>query len=364
MNSLEHIRFKIPEIGPTCLVVIIGAGGIVETAHLPAYRLAGIPVRGIADIDKSKAERLASTFNIPCVYDGVGAAVKENDLDCIYDIAVPGKNIAAVLAMLPDNCYALIQKPMGENVRQAEEILSLCRKKNITAGMNFQLRYAPYMLMAKQMMAEGLLGNVCDLEIYVNVYTPWHLWRFLYGAPRVEILYHSIHYIDLVRNMLGNPGNIFAKTTRHPKMEQLQDVKSNIIMDYGDFIRVNISTNHTHNFGIQHQDAYIKIEGIKGAVKIKLGLLMNYPEGVEDSFEYILSGETQPRWKTLPVDGSWFPHAFIGSMHEIIKARQGLISRPDNSVEDCVDTMRLVEQAYQFSEKTVISSFSPSSSAG
>lgn len=361
MNSLENIRFDIPVIGQTCPVVIIGAGGIVETAHLPAYRLAGIPVKGIVDIDKLKAERLASAFNIPCVYDGVGEAVKENALGCIYDIAVPGNNIAAVSAMLPDNCYALIQKPMGENVAQAEEILALCRKKNITAGMNFQLRYAPYILMAKQMMREGLLGDICDLEIYVNVYTPWHLWSFLYGAPRVEILYHSIHYIDLVRNILGNPGNIFAKTTRHPQMQQLQDVKSNIIMDYGSFIRANISTNHTHNFGIQHQDAYIKIEGTKGAVKIKLGLLLNYPEGVEDSFEYILTGETQPQWKPLPVNGSWFPHAFIGSMHEVIKARQGIISRPDNSVEDCIDTMRLVEQAYGFSESTVISSSSLSS---
>ncbi|HRP57320.1 Gfo/Idh/MocA family oxidoreductase [Agriterribacter sp.] len=345
MNSLEHIRFDIPAIGQTCPVVIIGAGGIVETAHLPAYRLAGIPVKGIVDMDKRKAERLALVFNIPQVYNRAEEMVREAACDCIYDIAVPGKNITAVLAMLPDNCYALIQKPMGENIEQAEEILALCRKKNITAGMNFQLRYAPYVLMAKQMIGEGLLGDICDLEIYVNVYTPWHLWNFLYGAPRVEILYHSIHYIDLVRNMLGNPVNIFAKTTRHPQMQQLQDVKSNIIMDYGAFISANISTNHTHNFGTHNQDAYIKIEGTKGAVKIKPGLLMNYPEGIEDGFEYILSGE--PQWKTLPVNGSWFPHAFIGSMHEIIKARQGIVSYPDNSVEDCIDTMRLVEKAYE-----------------
>ncbi len=344
-KDLQHIQFNIPVIGQTCPVVIIGAGGIVETAHLPAYRLAGIPVRGIVDIDKSKAERLASAFNIPHVYNRVEEMVKEAACDCIYDIAVPGKNIAEVLAMLPDNCYALIQKPMGENIKQAEEILALCRKKNITAGMNFQLRYAPYVLMAKQMIGEGLLGDICDLEIYVNVYTPWHLWNFLYGAPRVEILYHSIHYIDLVRNMLGNPVNIFAKTTRHPQMQQLQDVKSGIIMDYGNFIRASISTNHAHHFGMRHQDAYIKIEGTKGAVKIVLGLLMNYPEGVEDSFEYILSDEAQ--WKTLPVNGSWFPHAFIGSMHEIIKARQGTVLHPDNSVEDCIDTMRLVEKAYE-----------------
>lgn len=346
MQNCEHIRFEIPVIGDTCPVVMIGAGGIVEEAHLPAYRLAGIPVSGIFDINRSRSEKLASAFNIPHVYGSLTELIAENADHCIYDVAVPGSRIAEVVAKLPDNSFALIQKPMGENERQTAAILALCRQKSITAGVNFQLRYAPYIVMARQMIAEGLLGDVCDFEVYVNVYTPWHLWDFLQGAPRVEILYHSIHYIDLIRNMLGEPEGIYAKTTRHPGMQQLQAVRSNIIMDYGEFVRANISTNHVHRFGSHNQDAFIKIEGTKGAVKIRLGLLMNYPEGKEDIFEYILLDDAPAEWRSLPVSGSWFPHAFIGPMHEIIKSRQGIISVPDNSVEDCIHTMRLVEQAY------------------
>ena len=47
--------------------------------------------------------------------------------------------------------------------------------------------------------ASSQLGELNDIEINVNVFTPWHLWDFLTNAPRVEILYHSIHYIDLVK---------------------------------------------------------------------------------------------------------------------------------------------------------------------
>ncbi len=346
MRPLEHIRFEIPYIGNACPVMIVGAGGIVEDAHLPAYRIAGIPVSGIYDIRRERSEKLALAFDIPHVYDSLSQMTTRNGDRCIYDIAVPGNRIAAVLQQLPDNSYALIQKPMGENEQQAEEILALCRQKNITAGINFQLRYAPYIAMARQMMEEGLLGDICDFEVYVNTYTPWHLWSFLQTAPRVEILYHSIHYIDLIRNMLGEPMGMFAKSTRHPGMRHLQAVRSNIIMDYGDLLRVHISTNHTHHFGDQKQDAFIKIEGTKGAVKIKPGVLLNYPHGKDDVFEYTLIADASPQWKTLPVKGSWFPHAFIGSMYQMLQAQQGIIEQPDNSVEDCIHTMRLVERAY------------------
>ena len=37
-------------------IVIIGAGGIVNDAHLPAYQKAGFEVRGIYDIDNKKLE--------------------------------------------------------------------------------------------------------------------------------------------------------------------------------------------------------------------------------------------------------------------------------------------------------------------
>jgi predicted dehydrogenase len=220
------------------------------------------------------------------------------------------------------------------------------------AAINFQLRYAPYILAAKELINKDLLGKLNDIEINVNVYTPWHLWNFLYNSPRVEILYHSIHYIDLVRNLLGNPDSVYAKTTKHPAMPQLASVRSNIIMDYGDMIRANILTNHCHNYGLPKQQSYIKIEGSKGAVKINFGALIDYPRGAADSFEYVLLAETgHAEWQEMKIDGSWFPHAFIGSMSQVMLAAEGMIETPDNSVEDCIHTMACVEAAYRSSEE-------------
>jgi predicted dehydrogenase len=135
-------------------------------------------------------------------------------------------------------------------------------------------------------------------------------------------------------------------------MPQLASVRTSIIMDYGDFIRANILTNHCHQFGLQNQQSYIKFEGTKGAIKIKLGLLMDYPKGAPDLFEYVIVEEGKnPEWKTMQIDGGWFPHAFIGSMSQIMLALEGSINVPDNSVEDCLHTMACVEAAYASSAK-------------
>jgi predicted dehydrogenase len=331
-------------------IVLIGAGGIVNDAHLPAYRIAQFPVVGIYDTDREKARRAAEKFGIPAVYSDMSELLLHAPGSVVFDVAVPGSQILSVLRQLPQRSVVLMQKPMGEDHGMARQILELTRRMQMTAGVNFQLRYAPFINAARTIIREGLIGELCDIEINVNVYTPWHLWDFLFKSPRVEILYHSIHYIDLVRSFLGNPDSIYARTTGHPAMAELASVRSNIIMDHGKMVRANILTNHCHDFGLQHQQSYIKFEGTRGAIIARLGALINYPQGVPDSFEYIFREKGKaPVWQTLEIAGSWFPHAFIGTMAQMmIAADSG--GHPDNSVEDCIHTMACVEAAYQSSD--------------
>ncbi len=333
-------------------IYMIGAGGIVNTAHLPAYKIAGFKVEGVFDIDIDKAKTTAANFNIPRVFTSLEEMLQQAPADAVFDVAVPGAATVSILHQLKTGSAVLLQKPMGENYEEAKAILEITRSKKLLAAINFQLRYAPYILAAKNLIENDHIGSLNDIEINVNVYTPWHLWNFLNMAPRVEILYHSIHYIDLVRNLLGNPQSVYAKTTKHPAMEQLASVRSNIIMDYGDMIRANILTNHCHYYGTPKQQSYIKIEGSKGAIIINFGALIDYPRGAADSFEYIMLEEgKEPGWHQMEIKGSWFPHAFIGSMNELMLAVNNKPAQPDNSVEDAIHTMACVEAAYLSSEQ-------------
>jgi predicted dehydrogenase len=327
-------------------IVIIGAGGIVNDAHLPAYKKAGFNVIGITNRTKEKAETLARNYNIPNVYDSVADAVAKAPADAVYDLTIMPAQFVETLEQLPNGSAVLIQKPMGDYFWQSKEILSVCRRKKMIAAINCQLRFAPFVNAARNMIKQGLIGELYDMEVRVTLRTPWELFPHVMVHPRLEIQYHSIHYIDLIRSFLGDPGTVMAKTLRHPA-KKLSSTRSTILFDYGDTMHAVINTNHDHVFGPHNEESFIKWEGTKGAIKAKMGLLMNYPEGVPDLFEYCLLEEgKKPEWKTLQLEGSWFPDAFIGTMSSLMRYKEGSSAILPTSVEDVIKTMAVVESAY------------------
>jgi predicted dehydrogenase len=329
-------------------IVVVGAGGIVQSAHLPAYHKARFPVAALVDPQTEKAASLAREFGVEVATGSIAEAISKSPEDCVFDVAVPASAILSILPELPDGSAVLIQKPMGETLREAEAILELCRQKKLTAAINFQLRWAPVMLATRALADAGYLGELHDLEFRISVHTPWELWSFLSAAPRLEILYHSIHYIDLIRSWLGEPLSVYAKTVRSPITPNLAATKTVIVFDYGEWRRVFLGTNHSHGFGSELEASFAQWEGTKGAVRAQMGVNLNYPVGEAD---YAVFAPVGASWQKLPTEGNWFPDAFVGSMASLQAYVDGVTDQLPTSVEDAIGTMRLVEAAYVSSER-------------
>ena len=328
-------------------IVSIGAGGIVRDAHYPAYRIAGYDIAGIYDLDTAKARALADDFGVATVYGTLEEATEQTRENVVYDVAVPARSLTDVIPAMPSGSVVLMQKPMGENLEQARQLLDLCGQKQLTAAVNFQMRYAPFSIAAKHLIDTGVIGDLHSMEFRVTVHTPWSLWSFLKGIPRLEILYHSIHYVDLIRHFLGDPDGVFAKTTHHPANPKLAATRTSLILDYGDHISANIVTNHGHNHGRKHQESYIRWEGTRGAIRTQMGILLDYPTGEADILEVTVDGSD---WIQVPLKGTWFPRAFIGTLGSVVRAANGEINRAQTDVRDAYKTMAVVEAAYQSSE--------------
>lgn len=326
-------------------IVLIGAGGIAASAHLPAYREVGLEVLGVYDVKPDAAAALAERHTIPHVFRSLAQAA---EADAVFDVAVPAGQVSSIVESLPIGATVLIQKPLGRDLAEARRIAAACARRELTAAVNFQLRFSPNMLALRDVLSRSLLGTVRDVELRVNVVTPWHLWDFLEGIPRHEILYHSIHYLDLLRSLLGEPRSVLCRVTRNPATPRLSDTASAIVLDYGPYLRVLLSTNHAHDFGPRHAMSELKLEGTAGAAVAKLGVNLDYPRGAPDELELALANG-QP-FGAVPLRGSWFHHAFAGPMQNLQRFACGEDDTLHTRVSDALRTMALVEACYESSE--------------
>ena len=153
---------------------------------------------------------------------------------------------------------------------------------------------------------------------------------------------HSIHYLDWIRSVLGNPTSVHCKSVKHPNLPNLADSRSSIILQYEDDIRCCLSINHTHDnssHGMKHSHAYARVEGLDGAAYIKFGLLLNYPNGEPEEIE-ISTKNTE--WTKVKNVGTWFPDAFIGTMSSLQRYASGEEAELTHSVDNAYNTMALV----------------------
>jgi predicted dehydrogenase len=321
-------------------IAIVGAGAIVRTAHLPAYARLRFPVAGVFDVCLETAAATARRFGELQVWPALANALATEG--AVFDVAVPGREIAGVLEQLPHGAAVLIQKPMGETLDEARRILATCRERRLVAAINFQLRFSPNVIALGELLARNRLGDLRDIEVRVVDRQPWEQWPFLKGATRLEVLYHSIHYLDALRWIAGEPAGVMCRALRHPELREFSDTRSTIVLDYGDRVRCSLVLNHTHDLDATHRASMIKVEGTRGAALLTLGVNLDYPAGPPDRMEVWLDGS----WQSVALRGSWFTEAFEGPMSNLQRFVAGEDTALVSPVDDAIKTMALVEACY------------------
>ncbi len=339
---MTDFRQSWPEPSRKLPIVIIGCGGIVSDAHLPAYSKSGFTVAGVYDIDPARSKALADKWKIDKVYSSVDEAASQKEV--VFDIAVPPEFEFDVVSKLSEKSIVLMQKPMGVDINDARRIRDLCRAKKHIAAVNFQMRYAPMMLVAKDILDRKLLGDITELSFHFNMKTPWELFPFLKKLKRCEIMVHTVHHLDFCRHVLGDPKGAYAKVVRHPSYPDLADTRSSIILDYGDSIRCNLSINHTYQFSPEDECADVRIQGTHGALRISLGLLLGYPIGKPETVDY--HTKESGAWINVPINGRWFPDGFVGVISNLERFAAGEDQTLWTNYEDAYRTMALCEACY------------------
>jgi predicted dehydrogenase len=337
-------RWRIPPEGPGrhLGIGIIGCGGIVSGAHLPAYRAAGLRVLAVHDVDQAKAAEVAERFEVPTVASGAEELIAAPGVE-IVDIAVPPWEQPAIVPLAAAaGKHMLCQKPLALDYPTALREVEIAEAAGVLLAVNQQMRWDAGIAASRDLVERGLIGDVFSAEILVSIATPWHLWPWLAAAPRLEVTYHSLHYHDSLRSIMGDPTWVTSVHGRHPEQAPVQgETITRTVLEYANGAQAIVAVNH---FDLHAEpSAAFRFLGTLGALEGTIGLLYDYPHGRPDTLELWRDAE---RIRGYDFDTMWIPDAFLGPMADLMDAIE-TGRTPITNGRDNLMTIAVVEAAYR-----------------
>jgi predicted dehydrogenase len=153
-------------------VGIIGAGAIVQVAHLPVLkRMKGIDVRGLCDTDVAKARALADRYGVKDTFDDIEELLRFEELDAVVICSPTHLHESHLLAALSANLHVLIEKPLTVSAASAQRIVRAAQKRDRVVMVGMNQRYRPDVQIVRSFVQSGELG------VIESVRGSWHVWR-------------------------------------------------------------------------------------------------------------------------------------------------------------------------------------------
>ena len=219
-------------------VALIGAGGIVSWAHLPAYsKMGNVEIVAICDIKRDKAEKLAQQYNIPYVCEDYRDIFEIPELDAV-DICTPNylHSVIAVAA-LERGLHVFCEKPDAVSVAEAEKMQEAAEKSGKVLMVMRNNRYSAIATYLKKYIADGRMG-----EIYATR-CGWQRRRGIPGkggwfttkaqsggGPLIDL---GVHMIDVTMWLMGNPKPVAVSGCTYRKFAD-SDTSDSVNSSFGE----------------------------------------------------------------------------------------------------------------------------------
>lgn len=329
----------------------IGAGMIMAECHLAAYAEAGFKVAAIASRTKKNAQAVADRWSIKTVHNTPEDLISDPSVE-IVDIAYPPDLQPALIrkALAAPNVKAILaQKPLSLSLEEAKALRDEAAAAGKILSVNQNMRYDQSMRVLKQLIDAGDLGEIVFAQIDMHAIPHWQ--GFLGGYDRLTLSNMSVHHLDILRFLFGDPDDITSLTRPDPRTKFAHSdgiVVSTLKFPSG-AVAVSLEDVWSGPKAEGYQDdQHIgwRVEGSEGVAKGTIG----WPTGVPSTLSYASQKTTKGEWVSPQWDTMWFPQAFIGVMEQLQHALN-TGAAPALSVADNVRTMALVEAAYRSIEE-------------
>jgi predicted dehydrogenase len=197
----------------TLKVAVIGLGNIGKR-HMHCYsQNKNVEIVAVCDILPEIVDPVAHQYGVKAYYD-VDAMLASEHIDAIsVATAGPengGHHYEPTMKALAAGKHVLVEKPISNDIKQAREMVRFAKEKGVLLGVDLNHRFTPAADRAKQMLAEGTVGEVLFINMALwinnpNESSPWFHMRALHP-----------HSLDVMRTFGGPISKVQAFMHKGP----------------------------------------------------------------------------------------------------------------------------------------------------
>ena len=323
-------------------VCVIGLGPI-GNRHARIYRddpLAELV--GLCDIVQERADQAAARLGVPAFYDAEEMLAKlRPDL---VSVATGGHEYGSdhylpTMQALEAGCHVLVEKPICNEIPQAEEMVAKAREKGLCLGVNLNHRFTPAARLAKQWQDEGHIGHLLFINMSMWIKNPTE------SSPYFQIKALHPHTVDIMRHFGGDIEAVQCFATKAPGRTIWSTAQFNMRF-------VNGAVGHlcgSYDIERGHPMERCEVAGIKGRLVI------------EDMFREVTlypAGDLVKRVYTNPIFGGMreFEDTFVNRIHRFLEqVSEGTDPEEiDGSGADGLAAQRVLAAAIESLEKEAV----------
>ena len=191
----------------------IGCGEVTEKKSGPVFsEVPGSTVEAVMSRSEKNARRYAEKHGIGKWYTDAQEIIDDPDINAIYIATPPSSHATFAIMAMKAGKPVYVEKPLAANYEDCSRINRVSEETRVPCFVAYYRRYLPYFQKVKQIITDGTIGNVMNVQIRFAVpprdldYShpenlPWRLQPDIAGGGYFYDL--APHQLDLLQDMFG-----------------------------------------------------------------------------------------------------------------------------------------------------------------
>lgn len=190
----------------------IGCGEVTEKKSGPAFgKVEGSKVVAVMSRSHDKASSYAQRHHISRWYTDAQQLIEDPEVNAVYIATPPSSHATYAIMAMKAGKPVYVEKPLASSYIDCQRINRVCEQTGIPCFIAYYRRYLPYFQKVKQLVLEGAVGRVVNVQIrfavpprdldYNSTNLPWRVQRDIAGGGYFYDL--APHQIDLLQDIFG-----------------------------------------------------------------------------------------------------------------------------------------------------------------